>query len=253
MAERDADLDDEPLIEADDLEDDDDLPLEEENPDERLGEDDPPIKPEPPARQPGRREREVIKARVRAQTAEREAQELRERLARVEGQTEILARTPARPAEDERAEAERMAAMTDSERFDYKLEKEKRLIASAFQQTAFQSNDRADKTDFRILCQENPAYDSVRQEVEDELTKMRRNGFTANREDVADKILGKRAAAKAARTAAKGQAPRARARAPAGRSDVTGDTRERKKAPATARERLEAQEAKGINPFNTRR
>lgn len=254
MAERDADLEEEDTIGVDQIEDEDDLPPEEENPDEALG-DDPPDEPEPPAKPLTRREREVIKLRKQRQDEQRENRELRERLARLEGQTETLARAPQpqQPAEDPAAEAARLEAMTPQEQVKYLLDKERRQIQAAFAQTNFQSADRADKTDFRILCKDNVAYASVAKEVEDELARMRRNGFTANREDIADKLLGKRAAAKAAKQTERAPARTKQTRSLGGRSDVASDTRERKKAPTTARERLEALEAKGVNPFNSRR
>lgn len=252
MSERDH-LEDEDAIRPEDLEEEE--LLEEDLPEEDLDEDPPEEEPEPrPTRQLGRKEREVIKARRRAQAAETERDEIARRLARLEGQTEVLSRQPQpqQSAEDKRAEAERLAAMTPEERVEYRIEQERRQIQQAFTQTNFQAADRADKVEFRLLCQESPAFQSVRQEVEDELAKMRRNGFNANREDVAYRILGQRAAKKKAMSEDRGRS-RTRTRAPGARSDVGGETRERTRAPATARERLEALEAKGLNPFAQRR
>lgn len=254
MSEQDAELEDERDIGIDELEDEDDIQVEADDPD--LVEDDALESHTPPAKQPSRSQREIIKLRKRTQEAEDRARRAEETSLRNQGAIETLTRQPQTgpTAAERQAEAERLANMSPQELVDYRLNQEKQLIGQAFRETRYKTDDTLDALRFERLCDKNPAYAGVAEEVDRRVEDLKRQGITVPRKTIADIINGERVAQKGTKTGRKTQeaTERHRARAPGARSDVAAD-RGGRGAPKTARERLEALEAKGINPFNSRR
>ena len=212
MAERDAELDDEEELGMDDPNDvDADIEDDTENPDDPDLEasdeslDDDLTDPPPRRQQPTRGESRHQRLANRAAEAERRERELAERLARIEGQQEVLTRQP-NPGQSEAArlaEQERINNMSDREYAQYEARQLEQRTHQALQVQGFQAQDRLDKLDFRDLCRENTAYASVQKEVEARLETLRRQGSNVDRQTMADKILGERIAARAAKTAPK--------------------------------------------------
>ena len=211
-------------------------------------------------RQPSKAQREIRKLRARAQAAERDAREAREMSARNSGQIDMLSRQSSGPsAADRQAEQERINAMSEREYADYKLGLERNTIAAAMQQDRFNLNDRLDKSDFRMACQTNKAFAAVAEQVETKLAEMRRQGQTAEREVIAKYLIGERAVQRALkggdgrRERADTERARQTARPTRSGSDVAVERGERAgRKPQTAKERLEAAEAKGGNPFGNK-
>lgn len=232
MAEADAEMDD-LQIGPDDLEED--LDLQEENPDEALDAD-LHLEEEPPQRQPSKAQKEIIKLRKRAQAAEDRASRAEELGFRTSGQVEALTRTLSAPsAEQRRAEEERLAAMTPEERIEFRIGQERNQFSSALAQQSFQTADTIDSMRFERLCEKNPVYDGVSEEVERRLEAMRKQGSTVDRKTLANNIIGEKTAAKAL----KKPAPQRQPPRPAGaRSDVPPE-RNRGGKTKTAKERLE--------------
>lgn len=216
--------------------------------------------PEPERKKPlSKGQRQFIDLRRRAQEAEDRARRAEEKADRASGAVDILSRQPQRnQAELDREEQERLESLSPAEQAKYLVNKERQQIQGAFAQQNYQFADRMDKADFKQLCRENPAVAEIAQEVEDRLAKLRREtGTSVEREIMADKILGERVRMKAVKNLDKQRARTEEktrqhtARAPGARSDVAGE-RSSRRANMSPRERLEALEAKGINPFRTR-
>lgn len=255
MAESDAELDEELDPGPDDVENEDDAPddLDSEDPDAVDDEDleaadeDLEEPPRQPQRQSSRKPANQTIAQLRAdRRKEREEnQQLRERLARLEGNVEVVSRRPSGPTEAERqAEAERIAAMSPQEYADYKLGEERKLISQALTQDRVRNDNTLDAIRFERLCERNTAYASVQDEVERRHAEMLRQGFTAERKRIANDILGERAAAKAAKTAGQRQRTNADARRrqetrpPRAGSDVSEERTTRGRKNETAKEKL---------------
>lgn len=191
----DDDLDDE--IQVEDLEEED-LQSEELEAEDDLPEEDLVEEPEPERRQPTRGEKRFQTLSHRTAKAEREAQELRERVARMEGS--FQARPQSGPTEAERrAEAERIASMSPEERIDHEVSKVRRDAEAAFVNQGFRTSNELDEIKFQNLCRDSKSYRSVSVEVEKRLSDMHRNGQTAPRKTLANVILGERVAAKEGR------------------------------------------------------
>jgi hypothetical protein len=163
--------------------------------------DEPPIQ-----RQPSRAQR-----RIEAQ--QREVQAERERADRLERELAEARRVREHQSSEaaRRAEEERLAVMSPEERLEYRVEQAERRAEARFQHLQFQQQDVADKATFQAACRDNPAFDTVKTEVEAELEKMRKAGTTAPRETIALYLIGKRAVERAGRV--KGQAGRRAAEA----------------------------------------
>jgi hypothetical protein len=222
--------DDLDLIETGDADEDVDAPLEEED------------EPEAQVRKPSRAEQRI-------QKQANENRELRERLARLEGEREGSSRTHAAPR-DPRADYEQeqalLSTMTADEKVTYFQQKNERQFGQALASVQQQTADKLDRIDFRDLCRENKAYAKVAPKVEE----LKKKYPGVDRETLAKFASGdafvsggmKKAQAIAERSAA--NVRRQRGKPPAGTSDI--GVPERRGAPKTAKERLEAAEAKGF-------
>ncbi len=120
-------------------------------------------------------------ARERADATAREVAELRAQLA---GRQTV---------DQQREETERVAVMTDSERFDYYRQKDRAELGREIGTLKFQLGDTADRTAFENLCARTPALSAIRDEVEARLAAERRNGINVPRETVAKFLRGERA------------------------------------------------------------
>ena len=130
-------------------------------------------------------------------------------------------------AEQARLEQERIALMAPEEKFEYLLNRQAEQTRTQVGALQFQMQDATDRSGFESLCARNPAFDAVRDDVERELTNMRRNGGNSTRETVATYLIGKRAIEAATKGGKTKQAKRgaervgaAKVAAPTGRSDT---------------------------------
>lgn len=120
-------------------------------------------------------------AQAEAEAARREAAELR--AAQQGRQTEA----------DRILEQERLALMPHDEKLTYLLNKQEERTRQQVGALEFRIADASDRSGFESLCVKNPAFASVRDEVEEYLANARRNGSNPNRETVATYLIGKRA------------------------------------------------------------
>lgn len=244
------DLDEAIIDDEDELppEEEDDLPPEDgqdEVPVDDEGED--PLE-ELPARQTRGNSRQAVLSR--------QNRDLRERLARLEGHVEATARPQPAPHQDPRIEQQReqelLSTMTAEEKISYFRDKDHRDFGQALRSIEQRNEDRLDKIDFRAACAEDPALKAVAKEVE--TLKAKNPGVS--REVLATYVIGQKyrqggmkAALKKQQSAA-ATARKQKTRPPAGGGDVAVEAR--RGAPKTARERLEAAEAKGMRPLSNR-
>jgi hypothetical protein len=162
--------------------------------------------------------RAAKEAKAEAEVLRRERDEaLRERQGR---QTE----------ESRRLEQERIALMAPEEKTEYLLNRQQQGFDARFAALEYRQWDSADRTAFDGLCARNPAYDSVRDDVERQAETMRRAGQQVpERKVLAAYFIGQRAIERAtkggkAKQAAKGRenVQRQQAKPVGGRSDVAG-------------------------------
>jgi len=200
---------------------------------------------EPDARQP----RKPSRAETRFQKLANERNELRERLARLEGERDASSRHQAPPPDPRIAQAEEAAllsTMTAEEKITYFDQKVRRETAQFVQSTEQRLADRLDKMEFRDLCRDNKAFAKVASKVEE----LKKQYPGVAREALAKFAIGEafvNGGLKKAEMAAERSAQtvrRQRGKPPAGGSDV--GTPDRRGAPKTAKERLESAEAKGL-------
>ena len=173
-------------------------------------------------------------ATIAVQEAKRAAKEAKAEVEalRRERDEALRQRQGQQTAEQQRLEQERIALMAPEEKTEYLLGRQRQEFAGAINQLRFEQADNADRTAFEAMCARNPAFDAVRDEVNAEIEKMRRNGGNAPRETVAIYLIGKRALDRSskggkAKQAAKGasRVQSQRVAAPGGRSDVKGGER----------------------------
>lgn len=205
MAESDAELDDELVPGPDDATDDDtDV-----NPEDDLGPDDveldaadedldEPLDPPPPRQrqQPTRGNRHFGELR-------RENRELRDQLNQVRGSVDAMTRFNPNAEAQRRAEEERVAQMSDSERFDYYRRQDNDRYQRDRAVDRFWSDDRFDKQSWETACLYNKAYADVAEEVERRLAEMHRTGNRVDRKVLAHVVLGERSAGKVVREGTK--------------------------------------------------
>lgn len=233
----DTDLDDEDLeITEDDL-------LQADEPDEDIQDDEgseddlPREEEEEPKPQLTRGQKRFQVLSQRTTKAEREAGELRERLARIEG--EVAAGNRRGPSsEDQRAEAERVSAMSAEDRVVYETGKVRQDAERAFQTQGFQVGNQLDEIKFQNLCRDSKMYRSVSAEVEKRLEAMHKSGQTAPRKTLANLVLGERAAAREGKQAPRQGEPTRTKRPVSSGSDVPAQRRTAGKG-KTAKERLD--------------
>lgn len=167
----------------------------------------------------------AVQEAKRAAKVERERAESAERrLAEIERE-----RQGRQTADEVRLENERIALMAPEERLEHLLKRQEAQTRTQIGALQFQMQDATDRSAFESLCARNPAFETVRDDVERQLSETRRGGGNTTREVMATYLIGQRAiqaAAKGgkAKQAAKGAARVAAGRvaAPAGRSDARG-------------------------------
>lgn len=179
----------------------------------------------------------AVQEAKRAAKAEREARERAEaRLAEIE-----RAAQGRQTEAEQRLEAERVALMAPEERTAYEVGKVRQETQRELGAIKYQMWDSADRTSFDGLCARNPAFESVREDVERQAEQMRRAGQAVpERKVLATYFIGQRAIERAqkggkTRQAAKGRenVQRQTGKPTGGRSDV-----------APARERSGGNDAK---------
>jgi hypothetical protein len=163
----------------------------------------------------------------KAERAEREATELKQRLAALES-----TRTAADTAREAQAEQERLQYMSDGERAQYYAEKTQRQVQSEIGKLRFEMADATDRASFESVCSREPAIAKLRDQVERVLQQERNAGrYGANRETIANYLLGQSIRARANAAAnKKGKAAAAKrqqqsSRPASGRSDVASPGR----------------------------
>jgi hypothetical protein len=185
--------------------------------------------------------------RERAQRAEREAAELRQRV-------EALERRPA-PADPAAAERQAAAEREAEERIlltqdpaqiaKFYSDRSERKSEQKLNQVIHHVVDTSDRTSFQGMCAANPLYASIADEVEKRLAVVRQQGMNPQRIALAHLILGERVAArgKGAKTRqerqAAGEQERQRGRSSTARSDVAGGGRPRQDTHAARAKRLD--------------
>lgn len=195
---------------------------------------------EEPTRQRGRR---PSRAEARITALARERDELRERMARLEAQTEERLRQQASPQrqEDPRERAARMALMTPEERTEFRLAEAEQRNARTMQEMQFQHADALDRTTFEMRAAADPIVKKYAAEVEQRLTQLRAQGQNVSRQALLAFIVGEKALAKRGNQnlQAKGQRQIARqqARPVNGKGDV---------APQRGRNSTPAQRLEGV-------
>ena len=139
-----------------------------------------------PAPQVSRRTARVQKLEKERDTAAQEAATLRQRLADVEAAN----RNDPQRAEAARQEAARVAAMDPAERERYEDKKAITALQTQVQNLGFAQQDGLDRARFEAKAEFNPVYKKYAPAVEEELQRLRANGFNSNREAVLTYKLG---------------------------------------------------------------
>lgn len=189
----------------------------------------------------------VQEAKRAAKEARAEAESLRR-----ERDEAVRERQGRQTAEQTRLEQERVALMAPEEKTEYLLNKQQQGFDARFAALEYRQWDSADRTAFDGLCARNPAFDTVRDDVERQAETMRQAGQAVpKREVLATYFIGQRAIERAAKggkskQAAKGRenVQRQQGKPTGGRSDVAA-SRERSGGGSDAaqrRARLEDQQ-----------
>jgi hypothetical protein len=148
--------------------------------------------PEEAPAEPPRRERGG-RANERIRQLNRERNELRERLARLEGQVSVH-QAPQQPqvsqAELDRQEAEQLQLMSPDQQARYFSQKTERAVSQALLQHQVQTADQIDRLAFDRFCERYPAAERLTRQVEDVLAGERRAGRNPSRETVVKYLLG---------------------------------------------------------------
>lgn len=124
----------------------------------------------------------------RAANAEKRAQELEARLARLE--------RPAPPQERELSREE-LALMTPDELYDYKNGRAMKAIDQRIGAIQFQAAEAADRSEFQMIISGNPVAARFAQQVEAKLVEMRAQGVNAPRANVLKFLMGEAVFARA--------------------------------------------------------
>lgn len=181
--------------------------------------------------QGGERPRSKGRGAERFQELARQNREYRERQDRLEQQLRDVQADRGRQSqqETERQEQERLALMTDAERFEYYRNKDRQEFGRQLAGLQFQMADSADRTAFEAKAARLPAFAAVADEVETLLANERRQGRNPARETVATYLIGQKAIERAARAngkqgrqAAAGR-QRQQARPAGGKGDVASN------------------------------
>lgn len=181
--------------------------------------------PQRQAKKPSRQTQRVQNALREAKEAQARADALEARLSQMEG-----TRHRDTQAETEAAERELLATMTPEQRLDYKMDKLERVTQQRISATQMQSADLADKAAFDALCARDKTLASIQSQVEDAVRKARQQGSTADRDTIANYLLGKMLREKGAKVGQKqrrqaaSNREREQGRPGAARSDTRGSS-----------------------------
>jgi hypothetical protein len=146
--------------------------------------------PEEAPAEPPRRERGG-RANERIRQLNRERNELRERLARLEGQVSVTHTQPQiNQAELDRQEAEQLQLMSPDQQARYFSQKTERAVSQALLQHQVQTADQIDRMAFDRFCDRYPAANRYAAQVEEMLSGERRAGRNPSRETVVKYLLG---------------------------------------------------------------
>lgn len=182
--------DESPDDEAPESEEDDETPDPEDDDAPEVPEDEDEPVPEPRI---SRAQATIIKARERAQTAERELAEARAELA-------VSRRTPAQPAQptqdqliwQQEEETLRNPEATDWQKYAINANRNARAAQAASQTALQRAEDMADKTAFAAIATTKPKlYAAYKDRVEEELATARKNGHNPSRENILQFMVGK--------------------------------------------------------------
>ena len=100
---------------------------------------------------------------------------------------------PTQQGESPEARANRLALLTPEERLREELQETKREIAVEMQRTRFSTQDGTDRAAFQAKATVDPLYQKWEAKVEAELTKLRSQGQTIEREKLMYYMIGKAA------------------------------------------------------------
>lgn len=128
--------------------------------------------------------REAKEAKARAEAAERRAEEAARRAETAE--RSVNERRQAESAEQER---DRVALMTDAERYEHYRTKDRQESDRRFGQLQFETWEREDKREFRDLCRDEPLYGKVKDRVEELYERMKGMGKPVGREILAKQAI----------------------------------------------------------------
>lgn len=173
---------------------DDDLPPEDDLDQPLAGEDD----EQPAGRQPGRRERAVLKAKAEARDLKRQLADRDRELASARSSQNGQSQ-----AERERQEREAYALMSPDERADFDRKRSDQRIDNLDQRARFLYSDLADQRKFDRKCGADPRYMRLADDVEDRLAEYRKTGGNPTREEVFKIVFAERLLAKAPKAAAR--------------------------------------------------
>ena len=179
----------------------------------------------------------------RIATLREEARQARELAARTARELDELRAAQARAAAqpDPRVEAERLAAMTPQEQFQYFLQQERQERQRELNQLRYENAENADRAAFANLTAVNPVARRLAPKVEEYLANERRQGRNYQREVVLKYLAGEEALARSNPTRdrqardAQNRLARQKVRPGGGSSDVQGGRRNREQ---TLEERL---------------
>jgi hypothetical protein len=129
-----------------------------------------------------------------------ENRELRERLARLEGQ--LTARTPAREPASREPSDEEKATWTTQQHIQYELQKSEQRNQQTLSQIQFQTLEAGDKAGWASYCANDPRARKLTNDVEARLTQLRQQGqWGWSRGDVYTRLVGERAIAQGRKAA----------------------------------------------------
>lgn len=128
----------------------------------------------------------------------REAEQERDRLkAELESTRRPTGKTPEQIRAEEDAERERIRLLPPEDQIVEWRKKDRQEFDARLQGIQFQIADSADRGAFTALCQSDPAVAAVKDEVENLVQQLRRNGGNTARETAAYYLIGKKASERA--------------------------------------------------------
>lgn len=144
---------------------------------------------------------QVSRATARVQAALKAKKDAEERAANLERELQAAraprGKSPAELAAEQAAERARLELMSPDEKVDYYRQKDRNEFDSKFNLIQFQLGDSNDRAGFQALCARKAHLAEIADDVERQLTEIRRNGGNASRQAIAYYILGQRADSRA--------------------------------------------------------